>query len=172
MADTTESSPRDRLAALIAGNNSILADPSAFAFAADAILADGWTPPSLGNGDSAKAEARPRDIVVVLKFTEQQLFDLDAMVTEGFRAVRDDATDEQRAAGLSIVRRIDDNRRALLDGKRAPDAVPDGPTRTDLLCRIDDALSWIDEPDDLTTEQQLVKIRAVLDNGEKREVQP
>lgn len=106
--------------------------------------------------------------IVVMEFTKQQLFDLDAMVTEGFRAVRDGATEEQRAAGLAIVRRIDDNRRALVDGKRPPDAAADRPTRTDLICRIDDALSWIDEPDDLTPEQQLAKIRAVLDDGEKR----
>jgi hypothetical protein len=77
--------------------------------------------------------------IVVLDFTEQQLFDLDAMVTEGFRTLRDDATEQQRAAALAVVRRIDDNRRALLAGKRPPDAAADRPTRTDLICRIDDA---------------------------------
>lgn len=104
---------------------------------------------------------------IVLEFTEQQIRDLDAMVTEGWRVLREDVANGSAVyqAALAIVHRIDANRRALLDGKHAPDAAPEGPTRMDLQCRIDDALSWIDEPDDATPEQQLAKIRAVLDNG-------
>jgi hypothetical protein len=65
---------------------------------------------------------------IVMEFTEQEIFDLDAMVTEGYRLLRDDATEQQRAAALAIVHRIDKNRRALLAGERAPDAKPDSET--------------------------------------------
>ena len=65
---------------------------------------------------------------IVLEFTEQQIRDLDAMVTEGWRVLRDDVQygSEAYTAALAIVHRIDANRRALLDGKPAPDAQPAG----------------------------------------------
>ena len=62
---------------------------------------------------------------IVMEFTEHQIRDLDAMVTTGYRMLRDDATDEGRAAALEIVHRIDKNRRALMAGEPAPDAKPE-----------------------------------------------
>ena len=59
---------------------------------------------------------------IVMKFTEQEIRDLDAMATEGYRLLRDDATEQRCAAALAIVHRIDANRRAILAGEPAPDA--------------------------------------------------